>query len=1710
MATTTPWLDLSAYGLRLQVIAAPDGRAVLYMAGSTDAHRRALIALGFQRTPNGYMIKPDGKLTAAAALAQFPAARLQDWPLADVVRRVSRNAPARPEPSPSTPPVETPTATGQWRITPPQDLLDALTPLVQRAAHGERLDSTDLQPFAARLEAPGNPEGLTPGVLHQLQEALEVAAVRAIMPTLQAVQAALRVGQPLPEAAFSAAVTLTENLPRQRYRSERTVQLAQYSTPLPLALAAQALLGPVGAGRTVLEPAAGHGVLVCGLPADVAITAIEHDPARMERLRQALPTIQVVSGDALQVLDAGEPHYDYVIANPPFGRLPPTLDQSRTTVTVAGTAFTTQRLDHALLLHSLRQRHPEGRAVFILAAEHPRDHALERPEGGSRYLFNFLADHFHVEAVIGLQGDLYRVHGAHYPVRLVVIGAHGPGFAPVPETVPVVATWEALWRTTQELCARLGPSQREQRAPVTAPGEPIPPAATASRPPEGRTSDPLDVNPTEDEAVVYQVRYTARSRVGEPITMIPANMALASRRALDRVEQQSAQSVDAFVADALGRSMTDLAAAFSPEQVDALALALYAFHQGRGFIEADETGIGKGRVLAGLTQWAWRQQRPVLFLTEKANLFSDFYRDLAHTGGALRARPVILNEGVAIKDTERGHTLLRPTLAGELRRWIEAGVLPPECNLVLATYSQINRPWSQCAKARWLRAIAEREQPLVIADESHNAAGSSNTFENVRALIAAASGVVFSSATYAKRPDNFELYAPVLPTPYRRDPLTELLQAGGAPLQEVFSQMLAEDGVLVRREHDLSQIMFHTAPDPRREARNRELADRLAGLLEQMAYLGGDIQAMITEENQRWAEALDDADERRGARAGLQAMHFGSRLYQLNRLFLLALKVDHAVEFGLEALQAGRKPVFVLEHTLETLLREVITNRFDEQTDTPLDHESPEPPAITMAHPASATLPLEDDPPEHDPARLSGSTLYPVLHFRDALHRMLDRMMMLTRRDRYGGATQEPIQSPELWELHAHIHRQIVRFPDLELSPLDRIRQALEQHGYRCGELSGRSFGLHFTTDADGAPRMAVQPRPAEDRSDLIFRFNTDQYHALLLTRSGATGLSLHARNDVPGWSPAPRSLFELQIPQNVAERIQFWGRVNRRGQCAPPTVVTPTTGLPGEVRLIAMQNAKLRQLSANTTSSQDNAALARAIPDLLNVIGNRIARDWAAQNPVDALRLDATVSKERDGMPLWYVNRVMSRILLLAVDQQERLLDQWSGNFAALLEHYHSQGLHPFRTAEADWRATVVHQQRFEGGVTANADSVFLAPIDYTTVQYEERLNPLSGERVQRLLDQGASHYDADATGAEFAAVQAQRLHQAIQPHGRFAGVATLEEGLTAPDENPVKTVHRALQVIADFLNQVKIGATLDWYEARSPTENTPANGADAENTVLRRGQVVDIDPPLEKGAHLAGQYLVRLALPGEPRLVTRSIYSLHQADYAVSATPLRREDFDRAERGIVQRRRHLLTGNLYAALQLATRENLGRPQLFTDVEGQRQRGVLLHADYTLTELRDQPVLLRGPAVLAACVAHALQERPLPLTVLIAQTEDGGHPLRFDRRRDFVLDIQAEEVRLTVPGAHARNAMLLDAKAWLTLPLSGAPLAGDRATLTMRIEPVDRAAVLTVLGETFAWYAPAQYRDWYNRHQESPTPPGPERRVARQEPASGVGPPRP
>lgn len=72
---------------------------------------------------------------------------------------------------------------------------------------------------------------------------------------------------------------------------------------------------------------------------------------------------------------------------------------------------------------------------------------------------------------------------------------------------------------------------------------------------------------------------------------------------------------------------------FAGEQIDALALAIFNIERssanGYGMIIGDMTGIGKGRIAAGLIRYCIKYHDKVpIFITEKSYLFSDIYRDL--------------------------------------------------------------------------------------------------------------------------------------------------------------------------------------------------------------------------------------------------------------------------------------------------------------------------------------------------------------------------------------------------------------------------------------------------------------------------------------------------------------------------------------------------------------------------------------------------------------------------------------------------------------------------------------------------------------------------------------------------------------------------------------------------------------------------------------------------------------------------------------------------------------------------------------------------------------------------------------------------------------------------------------------------------------------------------------------------------------------------
>lgn len=100
--------------------------------------------------------------------------------------------------------------------------------------------------------------------------------------------------------------------------------------------------------------------------------------------------------------------------------------------------------------------------------------------------------------------------------------------------------------------------------------------------------------------------------------------------AAEQVKNAGITDVDAFVQEKLAyASKEKLYEAFAAEQIDAVAMAIVNMEKDGGFILGDQTGIGKGRVMAGIMRYAMKQGTTVpVFVTAKPVLYADIWRDM--------------------------------------------------------------------------------------------------------------------------------------------------------------------------------------------------------------------------------------------------------------------------------------------------------------------------------------------------------------------------------------------------------------------------------------------------------------------------------------------------------------------------------------------------------------------------------------------------------------------------------------------------------------------------------------------------------------------------------------------------------------------------------------------------------------------------------------------------------------------------------------------------------------------------------------------------------------------------------------------------------------------------------------------------------------------------------------------------------------------------
>lgn len=1079
----------------------------------------------------------------------------------------------------------------------------------------------------------------------------------------------------------------------------------------------------------------------------------------------------------------------------------------------------------------------------------------------------------------------------------------------------------------------------------------------------------------------FQTPYQPASKLGMPSGMIPINMAGATYAALNDLEAEHG-SVDEYVAKKLQYTTQQLGQYFSAEQIDALALAIRSNEAGRGIINADQTGMGKGRFVAGMMRYAKLHEQTPVFLTIKPELFTDIFRDIEDIGSRdIFKNLFIFNDGVHVmRYGTESDILYRATTPQDRRKALEEMAIPPETDMVLGTYSQFQRAASKNLKSQLLTAISQKNVMLFL-DESHVASGASNISAAVGEAVANSDGVIYSSATPLKGVTNFAIYNKVFPASVDLKSLPDTLRGGGEALQEAISANMARDGVIIRREHDFSKLTFVTRlPETDRQQRNIEAANKLSRILAAMSYLSGDVGTMVNKLNKEyekdWAKIPES--ERKGGRMRASSMNFGSRLHSLNRQFLLGIKIEEAVAACLEALQEGRKPVIAVENTGESLLRQVLSRRagvdelekqleeLDERDGSLTDEEKVRrEELITRIGQALRDVRL-DTPPQ----------------YRELLEVMLDRIGEIKVQGRYGDVTTEYPDSEEYEAAEERLRDMIKDFPDLPLMPLDVIRHELEARNFPVSEVSGRTASLSMV---DG--KWAAQFHPKADAVANVAGFQSGKYDAIIITRSGSTGISLHATDRFADSDIRQRDFIVLQKAANIAEFLQWLGRVNRKDQVCDPVITTLDSGLPAELRLTMMHNAKLRKLSANTTSNRENGNVEGDDLDLLNDVGDSVALQWLLENPDVAEHLDIALPKDDDedinrfSQDCPYVNKLLGRLMMVEVSKQQEILDTLGRRFADRIEELEQRGENPFKVDVYEWGASVVKEEELQSGVLEPTGSTFDNAVKIVTLEFEQDVKPIRGPELVDAITAGLRAYKSDGPLDENGSINTflARMRGAADDALRKQLPGKLRDSedslaaiMSSNDLPQLKKAKEKQQFLFDNLAYFKPGALLNY--------------ADLLKGDLK-GIVTQVYfPSTPDDAFLLSKYTMKVVFPGDDRskdislatlfnqgqsLVMNSHRSIdpvrmEQSSYVRSAAEITLRPFNEVEDGKVKRRAHVLQGNIFRACELARQQALGSPILFSDAEGNRQRAVLLKDRITPEKVKALPIAMDAKDIVA------------------------------------------------------------------------------------------------------------------------------------------------
>ncbi|MCU0567195.1 MAG: strawberry notch family protein [Oculatellaceae cyanobacterium Prado106] len=1050
----------------------------------------------------------------------------------------------------------------------------------------------------------------------------------------------------------------------QTKRTKESVELQQFSTPLPLAYLV-ACCAQMAARDIVLEPSAGTGILA-QFAANQGSPLIlnEWSDRRLTLLRKLFPGQPLHSFNAEQIHDylPQESAPTVVLMNPPFSASP-NIQKRYPTATVKHIRSAFLRLVSG------------GRLVMITA------HWFEPASKAWKATFRGLD--VDIRLTVHLAGSIYAKHGTRIETRLTIIdkqaasGSEYPDFkledwsdAAIKTLLKAIPARRRLCSNRRSPQASIAPSERSPQAP-TAPSErsphlPSPPASQPERPepsiasPEEAIAVDYEIleslpDATQFADTLYEVYQPRRLHIPgsrpHPTTLCES-VALASvSPPIPQYRPHLPQRVlsEGLLSEAQLESLIYAGEAHAHHlrgyyQVDAQFDHLSAVAAGnghafrRGWFLGDGTGAGKGRQIAGIILDNFLKGRTkAIWISKSDKLVEDARRDWCALGGhesdivALSkyklGQPIELSQGILFTTyatLRTGEKKGKPSRLQQILTWVGTefeGVLAFDESHAMGN------------------AIAEQGKLGVKPPAQQAIAGLrlQNALPQARVLyVSATAATRVSHLAYASRLGLWQTGD----FPFAdRVTFIEAIEAGGVAAMEVVCRDLKALGLYFARNLSFEGVEYEAlevelTPD------QIEIYNRYAGAF-QMIHAHLDEALAACNITQSSGKTLNGQ-----AKAAAKSLFESQKQRFFNHL-ITSMKCPTLLRAIAQDLASERAVVVQIVSTNEEILKRRLAEvSTEEWTDLNIDVTPRE---YVMSYLKKA-FPVQ---------------LYAV-HSDEKGHEYSEAV-----RDAEGN----PVLSQEAIALRDEMIEHLGSQPPLP----GALEQILHTFGAdEVAEVTGRSLRIFKDPETS---RLYASQRPGSANLAETQAFLDGQKRILIFSDAGGTGRSYHA--DLGCLNQRRRVHYLLEAGWRADNAIQGLGRSHRTNQVTAPIFRPVVTTVRGERRFISTIARRLDTLGALTKGQRqtggqglfdpkdnlESVYAEAALEQLLDLIyrGEVACCSLAQFEQATGLMLQTQEGGMREDLP--EIPRFLNRLLALPIQLQNDLFEVFEQLLAAKVE---------------------------------------------------------------------------------------------------------------------------------------------------------------------------------------------------------------------------------------------------------------------------------------------------------------------------------------------------------------------------------------------------------------------------------------------------------